>query len=519
MIIRRAIVIGFIILAAAACALGSQSEKVFLTGDNFYAWLDASQWSMAADTYLHPRNENLLSIREGLGVVTNGRGIKVPSLVSRREFGDVRAHIEFMIPKGSNSGVYFQGRYEIQIFDSFSDANAAYPGSECGGIYPRWDETRLGKAYEGHSPKVNAAKPPGQWQTFDCVFKTPRFDTSGKKTANAYFINVCHNGVLIHQNVEVTGPTRASYKDDESATGPIVLQGDHGPVAYRNIWIAPIDLDKMGLTNSFFAMDTGTIDESHKTAGAQAQMLKELGYAGIGYWERNPAGGTAGLQEMLTALDSNALKLFCEYFSVKLEEPNESSPILLNKSISLLENKNTVLMLALSNSKLPKSSRQGDDQAVEVIREIADTAHKSGVRIALYPHSDAWLATVDDAIRLTEKANRRNVGITFNLYHWLKTEHSRRDIEQTIKKASPFLFVVTINGSSDAGSIETLDKGTFDIYNLLKILNQHGYTGPIGLQGYGLTGAVRDNLKHSIDAWRNFSQRIAADQAENLPKD
>ena len=74
-------------------------------------------------------------------------------------------------------------------------------------------------------------------------------------------------------------------------------------------------------------------------------------------------------------------------------------------------------------------------------------------------------------------------------------------------------------GSSEAGSIETLDRGTFDVYNLLKILNQQGYTGPIGLQGYGLTGAVRDNLKHSIDAWRNFSQRLAADQAENLPKD
>jgi sugar phosphate isomerase/epimerase len=517
MIIRRAISIGFIIIAAAACARAGEREKVFLTGNDFSAWLDASQWSMAGDAYLHPRNENLLATREGTGVVTNGRGVKVPSLVSRREFGDVRAHIEFMIPKGSNSGVYFQGRYEIQIFDTFSDTNTTYVGNECGGIYPRWDETRLGKAYEGHSPKVNASKPPGQWQTFDCIFKAPRFDNSGKKIANACFIKVFHNGVLIHQNVEVTGPTRASYKDDESATGPLVLQGDHGPVAYRNVWVVPIDLDKMGLTNPFFAMDTGTIDESHKTAGAQAQMLKDLGYAGIGYWERNPAGGTTGLAEMLTALDSNTLKLFCEYFTIKLDEPNERNPALLNESINLLENKNAVLLLALSNSKLPKSSREGDDQAVAVIREIADTAHKAGICVALYPHSDAWLATINDAIRLTEKANRRNVGVTFNLYHWLKTEHSlRADIEQTIKKASPFLFVVTINGSSEAGSIETLDKGTFDVYNLLKILNSQGYTGPVGLQGTGLTGEASENLKRSIDAWRIFSQRLAADQAENL---
>jgi sugar phosphate isomerase/epimerase len=516
MIIRRAVSIGFIILTAAACAWAGQCEKVFLTGNDFSAWLDASQWSMAADTYLHPRNENLLSTREGVGVVTNGRGVNVPSLVSKREFGDVRAHIEFMIPKGSNSGVYFQGRYEIQIFDSYGDTNTTYPGNECGGIYPRWDATRLVKSFEGHSPKVNASLPPGQWQTIDCVFKAPRFDNSGKKIANAYFIKVCLNGVLIHQNIELTGPTRASYKEDESTTGPLVLQGDHGPVAYRNVWVAPIDLDKMGLTNPFFAMDTGTIDESHKTAGAQAQMLKDLGYAGIGYWERNPAGGTAGLQEMLAALDSNGLKLFCEYFTIKLDEPNESNPVLLNESIKFLENKNTVIMLAISNSKLPKSSPQGDDQAVEVIREIADTAYRSDIRVALYPHSDAWLATMDDALRVAQKVNRRNVGVTFNLYHWLKTEHSLRDIERTIKKVSPFLFVVTINGSSDAGSIETLDRGTFDVYNLLKILNSEGYTGSIGLQGYGLTGDTRDNLKRSIDAWRNFSQRLAAYQAENL---
>jgi len=513
----RAISAGFVILAAIACAQGRQCEKVLLTGDDFSAWNDASQWSMAADTYLHPRNENLLSARDGAGVIMNGRGVNVPSLVSKREFGDVRAHIEFMIPKASNSGVYFQGRYEIQIFDSYGDTNVAYPGNECGGIYPRWDENRLVKTYEGHSPKVNTSKPPGQWQTFDCVFRAPRFDNSGKKTANACFIKVFLNGVLIHQNVEVAGPTRASYKNDESAAGPIVLQGDHGPVAFRNVWVVPIDLDKMGLTNPFFAMDTGTIDEAHKTAKSQTQMLKELGYTGIGYWERNPAGGAAGLQEMLTELDNNSLKTFCEYFTIKLDEPNEKYPALLNESIKLLENKNAILLLALSNSKLPKSSREGDDQAVAVIREIADTAHKAGARVALYPHSDAWLETIDDAIRLAEKVNRRNVGVTFNLYHWLKTDHSTKtDIEQTIKKASPFLFVVTINGSTDAGSIETLDKGAFDVYNLLKILNQQGYSGPIGLQGYGLTGDVRENLKRSIDTWRSFSQRLAADQAENL---
>jgi hypothetical protein len=114
-----------------------------------------------------------------------------------------------------------------------------YPGIECGGIYPRWLN---GKEYEGHSPRVNASKPPGEWQTFDVVFRAPRFDASGKKVAHACFVKVMHNGRLVHENVEVTGPTRAArWEQDEKPIGPLLLQGDHGPVAYRNLRIKSVD--------------------------------------------------------------------------------------------------------------------------------------------------------------------------------------------------------------------------------------------------------------------------------------
>jgi hypothetical protein len=87
---------------------------------------------------------------------------------------------------------------------------------------------------------VNASLPPGQWQTFDVVFRAPRFDASGKKTRSARFVKVAHNGKLIHENVEVTGPTRAATYNDEKPTGPLMLQGDHGPVAYRNVRVRPL---------------------------------------------------------------------------------------------------------------------------------------------------------------------------------------------------------------------------------------------------------------------------------------
>ncbi len=166
------------------------------------------------------------------------------TLISKDSFSDVRAHIEFMVPHQSNSGIYFMGRYELQILDSWGKETAKY--SDAGGIYQRWDESREPKGYEGVDPRVNAARRPGEWQEFDVVFHAPRFDENGSKIANAKFVKVVHNGIVIHENVEVTGPTRsATYEHEaERLSGPVMLQGDHGPVAYRNIWFERLDAKK-----------------------------------------------------------------------------------------------------------------------------------------------------------------------------------------------------------------------------------------------------------------------------------
>jgi hypothetical protein len=195
------------------------------------------EWAAVGEAVKDPANEKALSTKPGPGILVNGPKGRTGNLFSAREFGDAEVHVEFMIPKGSNSGVYFQGRYEIQVYDSFGVVKDAYPGIECGGIYERWDAARgPGKeGFEGHSPAVNASAAPGEWQSFDVVFRAPRFDSSGAKTANARFVSVRHNGVLVHENVEVTGPTRGAAFGDEKPAGPLMLQGDHGPVAYRNI--------------------------------------------------------------------------------------------------------------------------------------------------------------------------------------------------------------------------------------------------------------------------------------------
>jgi hypothetical protein len=193
------------------------------------AWIAAQGVKPAAD------DKRRFTIEPGQGVLVNGDKGRTNNLLTTAEHGDVEAHVEFVVPEGSNSGVYFQGRYEIQVLDSWGVKRPNH--SDCGGIYQRWAD---GRGFEGHPPRVNASKAPGQWQSFDVQFRAPRFDKQGKKIANAVFLKVVHNGKVIHENVEVTGPTRAATYGDEKPTGPLMLQGDHGPVAYRNLRIKPL---------------------------------------------------------------------------------------------------------------------------------------------------------------------------------------------------------------------------------------------------------------------------------------
>ncbi|MHC4808297.1 MAG: family 16 glycoside hydrolase [Planctomycetota bacterium] len=107
--------------------------RVRLIGDDFSAWRgNTGQWEIVGDTFVNPENEKLLSSKPGAGIIMNGPTGKTSNVLSKAEFGDVRAHIESMVPKGSNSGVYLMGRYGIQVLDSWGEGEPKY--SDCGGI-------------------------------------------------------------------------------------------------------------------------------------------------------------------------------------------------------------------------------------------------------------------------------------------------------------------------------------------------------------------------------------------------
>jgi hypothetical protein len=217
--------------------------KNLLDGHDLSEWRGVSgtgnevshEWLVSGGVSVGSEHAERFDILAGQGVLVNGEDGDTANFATLEEFGDCDLHIEFVVPKGSNSGVYLMGRYEIQILDSWGADTLRF--NTCGGVYARWiNETAVG----GAPPRKNASRPPGTWQEYDIRFRAPRFGDDGRRTENARFDRVVWNGEVVHENVEVEGPTRGAMAEDEAAQGPLMLQGDHGPVAYRDIRITSL---------------------------------------------------------------------------------------------------------------------------------------------------------------------------------------------------------------------------------------------------------------------------------------
>ena len=172
-------------------------------------------------------------VRNGYFEVNPGSG----DLQTRRGFGDVQLHLEWMVPASvdgeaqsrGNSGVYLMGTYEVQVLDSHN--NSTYPDGQAAAIYGQYP------------PLVNATRPQGTWQTYDIIFRRPHFDEDGDVVTPAR-MTVYHNGVLVQDHAELTGPTawknRPPYERHASRL-PLLLQ-DHGsPVRFRNVWVRSLE--------------------------------------------------------------------------------------------------------------------------------------------------------------------------------------------------------------------------------------------------------------------------------------
>lgn len=260
-------------------------------------------------------------------------------------------------------------------------------------------------------------------------------------------------------------------------------------------------------TNAFFPFCIDWHDSKKRNFEQQSNMLKELGYSGMGHiWLDK-------VDERLKALDENNLKLYQITMTVDIKPDKPVCDPRLKHVMTLLKGRGTQILLLINGMK--PSDPAGDDKAVALVREIAAMGRDSGVQILLYPHTGLWLERFEDAMRIEKKVARPNVGTMFNLCHWLRVSKDR-NYRPLLEAGKDKLFAVSINGADEwdqqpgwAHYIQPLGRGSFDVLAFLRTLKEIGFTGPVGLQCYGIGGDARDHLAESMATWREYCRKLS----------
>ncbi len=242
----------------------------------------------------------------------------------------------------------------------------------------------------------------------------------------------------------------------------------------------------------------------------QAKLMKDIGFDGVevGF------GNSEQMDKKIEAMDKQDLQVFMIWARIDLDTEQHFDHKLF-EFFPKVKDKGVTIWFHIFSKKFTASDPAGDAICVPILQELADSAAKYGVRIALYPHQSDWLIKVGHAVRLTQKANRRNIGAVFNLCHYLKLEE-RDQLDIELAKSCPYLFAVSINGADDGATnemewdrlIQPLGKGSFDVLKVLKILKKNNYKGPVGLQCYQIPGKPEDYLKTSMAAWKKYMKKL-----------
>lgn len=256
------------------------------------------------------------------------------------------------------------------------------------------------------------------------------------------------------------------------------------------------------IPNPFFAMDTAVRNLN------ELDTVKELGYAGIGWRMDSPENITKAVEQTR----QRGLRLFAIYAGATLHKDKLDWSPQLEAVMPALKGTDAIIWLPVYGKDYALSSPDGDAVAVPALQRLADLAGANGLRVAIYPHTGCWAERVQDAVRLAKKVERKNFGATFNLCHCLMVG-DEAEIPEMLTEAAPHLFLVTVNGA-DTGAgrtnwgrlIQPLGEGTYDVAAVLKKLKELNYSGPIGLQQYGVKLDARESLKRSMDGWRSINK-------------
>ncbi|MCH7226226.1 sugar phosphate isomerase/epimerase family protein [Haloferula sp. A504] len=230
------------------------------------------------------------------------------------------------------------------------------------------------------------------------------------------------------------------------------------------------------------------------------RAVKKLGYAGIGsVYPRDVAG-------LLAACEGEGLKVFSVYVGGKVSADGFEYGREVAEAIDHLKGTGALVELYVQRGRNPN-----DEQAVAFVREIAGLAKDAGLKVVLYPHVNFHIERVDHAARIAKAAGMENVGVAFNLCHFLKVQ-SGDDLAATLREAKPWLWSVSICGADADGKdwgtlIRPLDEGTFDQAGLLGMLRGMDYRGAVGLQCFNIKIDAKENLSRSMEAWEKLISR------------
>ncbi|MFP4088896.1 MAG: sugar phosphate isomerase/epimerase family protein [Cyclobacteriaceae bacterium] len=273
------------------------------------------------------------------------------------------------------------------------------------------------------------------------------------------------------------------------------------------------------LDNPFFVFNNGVKDEQYDTVEEQIQLLTRNGYDGM---EKN---GLDNFEEVYLALQANDLKLYTIYVNINLDNPEQPYDPRLKEVFQMIEGSGAMPWLYVTSKKYPPSSSEYDTLAVPLLQQIADMAQQYGIKVMLYPHMNFWIESVEDAIRVAEKVDRRNFGMTFNLCHYLAHKNQAgvdpwAELQPLSEQAMPYLFAISLNGADarDADQqdiwtsfIQPLGEGNFDTYRFLKTFLDQGFEGPVGLQCYSIDEDKAVHLRKSMQTWQEYQRRYAAE--------
>jgi len=259
---------------------------------------------------------------------------------------------------------------------------------------------------------------------------------------------------------------------------------------------------------SFFVFEDGLWNAKSESPEYWSDLVKEVGFDGV------ELIGLDRVDGLLPELFRNELKLFTLYIKIDIDNEQPYDPRL-KQYIRKLKNTGLHLWVHVHSTNYPCSVSSGDEKCIEIISDLADYAADYGAKIAFYPHTDFWVEKVSDGLRLSEKIDKSNVGVVFNLCHFLKRDKPHK-LKQTLTAAFPYLFLVSINGA-DSGEtykmgwdrlIQPLGSGSYDVFNVLKILKDLGYNNPIGLQCYNIKGEPEVFLKQSMQTWEKYLKQL-----------